>query len=203
MKNSSSLSRQGLSSNGGRNSVVPLTALEPEQASKTQRKRAMLALQALGERLVALPQPILDAVPMEERLREAIEMARGITQHEGRRRQLQYVGKLMRATDAAPIQAALDRLLHTDRMQTALLHAAERWRDRLINEPASIDVWLAQFGGDLRQLQPLVDASRAEITRGLRGRHFRELYRLLRARLEDHERTKGTAADPTDVDKPE
>lgn len=104
----------------------------------------MTALQELGERIVALPAQALPQVPMDESLREAVMLARRITAHEGRRRQIQYIGKLMRGVDAAPIEAALEAIAQPAREDTALLHAAERWRTRLIEEPAALDQWLAQ-----------------------------------------------------------
>ncbi len=78
-----------------------------EKPSKTQRKREMHELQALGESLVALDDEELDRLPIDERLADAVREARGIRSHEGRRRQLQFIGRLMRAVDADALRAAL------------------------------------------------------------------------------------------------
>ncbi|MDH4181880.1 MAG: DUF615 domain-containing protein, partial [Betaproteobacteria bacterium] len=78
--------------------------------SKTRRKQAMHDLQDLGEALVALDPKALAKLDLPERLADAVAQARGITRHEARRRQLQYVGRLMRDVDPAPIRAALERL---------------------------------------------------------------------------------------------
>lgn len=118
---------------------------DADRPSKTRRKKAMLALQSLGERLVALPESRLKAVPLDDDLRDAIDMARGIRSHEGRRRQLQYVGRLMRSADAAAIEAALagDDAAHA--RQVAAHHAAEQWRDGLIAGSRQPAEFIARF----------------------------------------------------------
>jgi ribosome-associated protein len=88
------------------------TSDKPEKKSKSQSKREMLALQALGEKLVTLKPTQLDKMPIEETLRAAIDEAHLMRSHGAVRRQLQYIGRLMRSIDPAPIQAALDKLHH-------------------------------------------------------------------------------------------
>lgn len=78
-----------------------------ERPSKSQRKREMHELQALGERLVALPEARLRAMPLPPELLDAVLEARAISARGGRKRQLQYIGRLMREVDAEPIRAAL------------------------------------------------------------------------------------------------
>lgn len=157
---------------------------EARGPSKSQRKRDMHALQELGEALVALPGHKLARVPLDESLRDAIEHAQSISSHEGRRRQLQYVGKLMRSVDPAPIQAALDLLQAGSRAATALHHRAEHWRERLLNERGALEAWRAERPlADLAQLQVLLDAARTELSAGQGGRRYRELFRLLRDTL--------------------
>ena len=164
------------------------------QPSKTRRKKEMHALQALGERLVALPEARLKTVPLDEDLRDAINMARGIRSHEGRRRQLQYVGRLMRSADAAAIEAALagDDAAHA--RQVAAHHAAEQWRDGLIDDSRRLEDFIARFplpanaadatdrdGGEATAtLTGLVAAARdAARNGGANPRHARALYRAL------------------------
>ena len=116
-----------------------------DRPSKTRRKKAMHALQALGERLVTLPESRLRAVPLDDDLRDAIQLARDIRSHEGRRRQLQFIGKLMRSADAAAIEASLagDDTAHA--RQVAVHHAAEQWRDGLIDGSRRIEDFLGRF----------------------------------------------------------
>src|SRR5512137_1547826 len=103
-----------------------------DRPSKTQRKKEMHALQALGQQLVDLSRDQLARVDLPEELREAIDFAHKVTSHEGRRRHMQYIGKLMRAADADDIRAAIGRATGESRAAVALMHFAERWRDRLL-----------------------------------------------------------------------
>ena len=104
---------------------------DAERPSKTRRKKDMHELQALGERLVELSSAQLAQVDMPDDLRDAVLEARRITGREGRRRQLQYIGRLMRDIDPAPIRAKLDEWHGQSREATAQMHAIERWRERL------------------------------------------------------------------------
>ena len=148
--------------------------------SKSQRKREMHMLQDLGERLVALPPSQLERLELPSDLVDAIVMARKITAREGRRRQLQYVGKLMRHTDADAILGKLDLDDAGHRLETAVMHAAERWRDALLESPDRVAEFTARYPAAARTLHPLVRSARAEHAKQQRGRHYRELYRELR-----------------------
>lgn len=157
--------------------------------SKSQRKRESLALQALGERLVALPQARLDRVELPTSLRDAVLEARSISARGGRKRQLQYIGRLMREVDAAPIEEALARMDGTDRAATTLLHQAEQWRARLLEDG---DDALAEFldrhpGADRQHMRQLQRSARVERDRGRPPRQQRALFRLLSETL----RTEG------------
>src|SRR5262245_19746567 len=106
---------------------------EELKPSKTRRKKDMHALQDLGAALVELSAERLEAVDMPDNLREAIVEARRLhKQHEARRRQLQYIGRLMRDVDATPIRAKLEEWQGRSSAATAALHRIERWRDRLL-----------------------------------------------------------------------
>src|SRR5689334_23053112 len=111
-----------------------MTEHEETPHSKSERKRLMTALQKIGEALVDLPTPQLATVPLPTNLREAIHLARGLTSQEAKRRQLQYIGKLMRNTDPIPIQTALEKIQGTHQQSKAQFHRIERWRDKLIAE---------------------------------------------------------------------
>ena len=155
----------------------------PRGPSKTQRKRDMHALQALGEALVALTPQRLALIPLDDRLRAEIEETQRITSHEGRRRQLQFVGKLMREADGEAIQAALDRINDGHRSATALFHQAETWRTRLLEDEAALALWCQTSGDEAAALRPSLAAARAELAQGRGGRQYRELFRHLRERL--------------------
>jgi len=181
----------------GPDSSPPDDDLIDQGPSKSQRKRDMHALQALGERLVGLPESRLAALALPEDLRDAIGLARRITAHEGRRRQLQYVGKLMRRIDPSEIEAALGQDDERHRAETAVMHAAERWRDALIAEPKRLTEFVTRYPEGLaRNLHPMIRAACTEHSKGQRGRHFRELYRELRLILLAH---SGLVSSQTDA----
>lgn len=183
--------------------TLPTTApIEDDDAaasgpSKSQRKRDMHALQALGERLVELPPSQFERLALPAELVEAIVATRRITAREGRRRQLQYVGKLMRRTDVDPdaILAQLDVGDARHRLETAVMHAAERWRDTLIETPERVTEFVERHPAAARTLHALVRSARAEHAKQQRGRHYRELYRELRETLL-------ADAEPTSSDAP-
>jgi len=107
---------------------------EFDTTSKTAQKKAMTALQDIGERLVELNSTKLKKIPLEDNLREAIELAQKMRIGNGRRRQLQYIGKLMRSSNGEEIEAALEELTQPQADHTRLLHQIEHWRERLITQ---------------------------------------------------------------------
>ena len=152
--------------------------------SKTRRKQAVHELQALGEELVELNENQLATVDLPESLRDAVMHAQTITKHEARRRQMQYIGKLMRRVDPAPIRTALDAFQAPSRSQAALHKRIESWRERLLAEPAASSELLAEYPqADIRQLATLIDGVAREREAGKPPRSYRELYQVLRALL--------------------
>jgi ribosome-associated protein len=153
--------------------------------SKSQRKRDMTALQALGERLVELDPRQLAALDLPERLADAVTLARGVTRHEARRRQMQFIGRLMREVDAEPIEAALARLARGPAQEKARFAALERWRTRLLDDAAALDAFVAEHPHvDARALATLVQRAREERTRGGPPHHQRALFRALNTALD-------------------
>lgn len=164
-----------------------------ERPSKTQRKQEVHALQALGERLVDLNAAQLATVPLPEDLREAVLEAQRIHSREGRRRQLQYVGKLMRAVDPEPIRARLAAWDGQSREATAAHHRVERWRLRLLDDDAALTDFAREHPhADLQRLRACVREARKERLAAGEPRHFRELFRLIR----DVESAAGAPAPP-------
>lgn len=149
--------------------------------SKSRLKRDMHALQALGEALVGLSAERLGKVPMPDNLREAVLEAQRIRQHGARRRQLQYIGRLMRNVEAEPIQEALDRLSGNSREEVARQHRIERLREELLEDEDVLtriaDQWPA---ADLQQLRVLRRNALKDREKDKPPRSFRELYRVLR-----------------------
>jgi ribosome-associated protein len=163
---------------------------EEEKPSKTKRKHAMHELQALGERLVELNPGQLSEFVLPESLRDAIENARRITRHEARRRQLQYVGRLMRTADADAIREKLKTWDGISTEHTARVHRIERWRDQLLADDAALkELAGAHPGLDTQRLRALVRNARAERDAGRPPRAFRELFRALRDIIPDSQTT--------------
>jgi ribosome-associated protein len=170
------------------------TAADTERGpSKTQRKRESHDLQRLGEALARLPDDRLTPLALPEGLHEALAEYRRTRSHEGRRRQLQYVGKLMRDVDPEPLREAVAGSRLAPARETLRLHEAERWRDALLADEAALTDWLqAQPGSDAQRLRSLLRAARREAALPAERRNprpHRELYRFIHDALgaDDHE----------------
>ena len=151
-----------------------------EIPSKSQRKREMHELQDLGAQLVELSEQQLASIDLPERLRDAVMDAREITKFEARRRQLQYIGKLMRAVDPEPIRRKLALRKAASQTHTARLHLIERWRERLLDDEAALSELLTeQPQADAARLRLLIRNVQREREAGQPPKSFRALYRLL------------------------
>lgn len=154
--------------------------------SKTQRKHEMHALQALGVDLVALDPARLATLDLPEPLVDAIAMTRTLSRHEARRRQMQFIGRLMRDVDPEPIRAALAAWGESPRRERERFAALERWRDRLLDEPDGIQAFVERYPDAPREpLRALIDDARAERARGAPPAKARLLFRELR-RIVEH-----------------
>ena len=160
---------------------------EYEGPSRSQLKREAEALQALGTELVKLDAPKLQQIPMPERLHDAVMEARRIKSHGALRRQMQFVGKVMREVDAEPIAEALNRLKEGDRAAAGRFHALEQWRDRLIAEgDKALAEWLdAHPESDRQHLRQLVRNAVKERKTGKPAGAARALFRYVREVVED------------------
>ena len=170
--------------------TAKLAAMEEDDfISKTQRKREATDLQALGAALVKLSKDQLARIDMPENLRDAIWECRKFTKHEARRRQLQYIGKIMRDIDAGPIAAQLAQIEAPSRRQTALFHVAERWRTDLMESPDAVARFVKEYPeADPHRLRELAEAAREEKRASKPPRQYRELFHVLNALLQDHGR---------------
>ncbi len=162
-------------------SAIPAWLTRP---SKTRRKKDSHDLQDLGEALVAMPDGRLVDLPMDESLLDAIRQYRVTRTHEGRRRQMQYIGKLMRRNDPEPLREAVAAMELGQAKDALALHDAERWRNELIASDSALDGWLAEHPqADVQQLRSLIRAARKDASAAPEqrsGKAFRELFRFLR-----------------------
>jgi ribosome-associated protein len=159
---------------------------EDEFISKSERKRRSTALQDVGAALVKLSREQLGRVEMPEELREALLECKRLTKHEALRRQMQYIGKVMRGIDVAPIAEQLAAMEAPSKRQTALFHVAEKWRDELLADPSAMERFQREFPrADAQRVKSLVEAARS----GKKGRHepkhTRELFHAVNAAVQE------------------
>jgi ribosome-associated protein len=149
--------------------------------SKTKRKQEMTELQSLGVKLVALPESQIADMPMEDRLREAVLEAKRITSHEAKRRQMQYVGKLMRKIDPEPLRERLEAMTGHSARAAAQHRRLEGWRERLLADDEALTAFAAEHpGADLQALRTLIRNTRKEQKEAKPPRSYRELFRLIK-----------------------
>lgn len=148
--------------------------------SKTQRKKDMHALQDLGAELVELNERELATVDLPESLRDAVVAAQRMTKFGARKRQLQYIGKLMRNVDPEPIRERIDAFKSMSNAQTARLHLLERWRARLLEDENAITELLAAHPrADASRIRLLLRNAQRERAAGEPPKSFRALFQLL------------------------
>lgn len=156
--------------------------------SKTRRKQQMHALQDLGEELVGLSKERLSQLVLPERLLIEVREAQRITTHEGRRRQMQFLGKLMRDAEPGMVEAIRERLdawKGLSRAETARMHAMERWRDRLVADDAALTEFIQLHAGvDAQALRNLIRNARKEHAAGKPPRAYREIFRIVREAMD-------------------
>ena len=150
--------------------------------SKTQRKQEMHALQALGEKIIALSESRRAKLPLSDDLLFAIEETSRIRSHEGRRRHMQYVGKLMRREDLSAIQAVFGEFEQESQRRDHAFHRLERWRDRLIEEgDPAVEAFVAVYPDiDRQALRQLIRNAQRERQRDKPPTNARRLFKLLR-----------------------
>jgi ribosome-associated protein len=167
------------------------------EASKTDLKRESTELQKLGEELLTLRADLLERLGLSDKLMDALAEAKRITNFEGRRRQMQFVGKLMRLLDPQVQEAAREALIEQNKgsaRETQALHLAEKWRVELVADDEALARWMAQFPDtDTQQLRALIRQARkdnppdkAAESKGLAPRHsraWRELFQLVRDQI--------------------
>lgn len=169
-----------------------------QENSKTELKRESAELQDMGVSLLALRDDLLERLQLPDKLLDALDEARRITNFEGKRRQMQYIGKLMRGLDEetlAAIRQALDEQHHGSARESVALHEAERWRDDLVEHDDALQRWLDQHPDtDSQQLRALIrqarkdrqpsqdERSRGQVPR--HGRAYREIFQIVKEQLQ-------------------
>ena len=149
--------------------------------SKSEIKRDAEDLKQFGEKLVNLTKANLTKVPLDDSLKDAIELAQRL-QKEARRRQLQYIGKLLRSIDAEPIREALEKIENKHNQQQAMLHKLEILRDELVakGDVALTDLLNEHPSADRQQLRNLIRAAQKEKEQNKPSKAYREIYQILK-----------------------
>jgi ribosome-associated protein len=167
-------------------------------ASRTDLKRESEEVQKLGEELLTLRQALFERLALPEKLVDALDDMRRITNFEGRRRQAQFVGKLMRNLGDEDVQAIRDALAEQAKgsaRDSLALHEAEQWRDALVSDNDALERWIAQHPDtDTQQLRALIRQARKEtlpdneaVSKGLAPRHgraYRDIFQLVKQHME-------------------
>jgi ribosome-associated protein len=157
---------------------------EFQRPSKTQLKKASHDLQDLGEALVEMPDDRLGALDIDETLLDAIHEFKRTKSFEGKRRQMQYIGKLMRRSDPDPLREAVAAMQLGKAKDALALHEAERWRVELIAGDEAVTRWTAEHpDSDLQQLRSLIRAARKDAAAAPEqrsGRAYRDLFKFIR-----------------------
>jgi ribosome-associated protein len=157
--------------------------------SKTQRKRDAHSLQALGESLVKLNKSALEQIPLPDDLHAAIAEAQRLHQRGALKRQLQYIGKLMRQCELEPIRVAYEKATHSYREDVQQHHQLEQWRDRLLAEgDQALEALLREYpAADRQHIRQLVRSALKETAKAKPPKAARELFRYLRQLLSDQD----------------
>jgi len=163
--------------------AAPLYSFD-EKPSKTRLKQVSHELQELGEAVVALPDSRIEGLEIAEELLDAIRQFKKTKSFEGKRRQMQYIGKLMRKHEVEPIRQAVTDMQLGRAKDSLALHQAERWRAELLADDGAATRWIsAHPQTDVQQLRSLVRAARKDaalVPEKRSGRAFRELFQFIK-----------------------
>ena len=158
--------------------------------SKTQLKAEADEKQALGEALLTLRADLMARLDLPDKLLEAIKEAKKITNFEGRRRQMQFIGKLMRPLNADPIREAINEQLNGSAQLTLQLHLAEQWRDKLVLDDEALSAWLTEYPEtDVQQLRAMIRQARKDFKpekpgeAPRHGKSYREVFQLVKENM--------------------
>lgn len=157
---------------------------EDEFVSKTRRKKQMNDLQDLGVELTRLSDATLKKMNLPSELHEAVQMHKKITSNGALKRQTQYIGRLMRDIDPAPIRQFLAQMRGENAAHNAFLQRVEQMRERLLANDDALTDFIAQFPqADVAQIRTLIRNARKEREQQKPPKHFRALYQSLKAAM--------------------
>ena len=180
-----------------------------DDQSRADMKRESDELQKLGEDLLTLRPEIIAKLDLTEKLKDAVAEAKRITNFEGKRRQMQFIGKLMRKIEPEvleTVRTALTEQTSGSAQDNLVLHLAETWRDRLISQDDAFGEWITQCPDtDAQQLRALIRQARKDIKPAVpgeairHGRAYRDIFQIVREHLRERSEAQANDAD-TDTD---
>jgi ribosome-associated protein len=155
--------------------------MEDSIKSKTQLKKEADDIQHFGIEISNLPNHKIKELSLSDEIIEAIIFYKEIKKNSAKRRQAQFLGKLLRDFDLSNVTQEMDTLKAFSRLQVKFEHEAELWRDKLINDQSALNEYINQFQPDLTNLNQTINAARKEFQSDKKSKNYRNLYRIILA----------------------
>ena len=153
--------------------------MEEHLKSKTQLKKEADDVQTLGVEIAQLPKQKITSLSLPDDAKEAIIFYQHIKKNSAKRRQAQYIGKILRGLDLSQVNEELNVIKNIYKLRIKLEHEAERWREKLITSPAALDEFINQYQPDVSNLNQTISNARKESLAEKKSKNYRNLYRLI------------------------
>lgn len=153
--------------------------MEEYLKSKTQLKKEADDVQTLGVEIAQLPKQKITSLSLPDDAKEAIIFYQHIKKNSAKRRQAQYIGKILRGLDLSQVNEELNVIKNISKLRIKLEHEAERWREKLITSPAALDEFINQYQPDVSNLNQTISNARKESLADKKSKNYRNLYRLI------------------------
>ena len=153
--------------------------MEDSIKSKTQLKKEADDIQQFGIEISNLPNHKIKELSLSDEIIEAIIFYKEIKKNSAKRRQAQFLGKLLRDFDLSNVTQEMDTLKAFSRLQVKFEHEAELWRDKLINDQSALNEFINEFQPDLTNLNQTINAARKEFQSDKKSKNYRNLYRII------------------------
>ena len=153
--------------------------MEEHLKSKTQLKKEADDVQTLGVEIAQLPKQKITSLSLPEDAKEAIIFYQNIKKNSAKRRQAQYIGKILRGLDLSQVNEELNVIKNISKLRIKLEQEAERWREKLITSPAALDEFINQYQPDISNLNQTISNARKESLTDKKSKNYRNLYRLI------------------------
>jgi len=153
--------------------------MEDSIKSKTQLKKEADDIQQFGIEISNLPNHKIKELSLSDEIIEAIIFYKEIKKNSAKRRQAQFLGKLLRDFDLSNVTQEMDTLKAFSRLQVKFEHEAELWRDKLINDQSALNEYINEFQPDLTNLNQTINAARKEFQSDKKSKNYRNLYRII------------------------